>query len=183
MGDLWPRLLAAFKRPLVWWIVVAEWEQGVRVRLGKTSTSLGPGIHLRIPFLDRVYVQSVRLRTIEDSGTTATTKDGKTVTISFALSFSIVSMIDFYRSMASPEQTLTTRVSASIVEAVAQLESSEVSQASIQGAASVGDTDAFGLSEIDIQITAVAVCRTYRVLSRAYRSGVGLGDLDGAGER
>lgn len=183
MGELWPRLLAAFKKPLVWWVVIAEWEQGVRVRLGKRSAALAPGIHLRVPFLDRVYVQSVRLRTIEESGITVTTKDGQTVTLSYALSFSIIDILTFYRTMASPEQTLTARAAASLTTIVAQLAADDVQPEPVAQAVSLGDTGAVGLSPVEVAITGIAKCRTYRLLSNTYRSGVNLHDLDGAGER
>ena len=51
-------------RPFQWWVVVAQWELGLRIRLGKKTKALNPGIHFRIPFLDRIYIQSARLRTI-----------------------------------------------------------------------------------------------------------------------
>lgn len=54
------------------------WEAALRVRLGRRVVMLGPGFHLRIPFLDRTFVRSVRLRTISDSGQTVVTQDGDT---------------------------------------------------------------------------------------------------------
>jgi regulator of protease activity HflC (stomatin/prohibitin superfamily) len=44
------------------WIVVPPWDQGVRVRLGKNATRLGPGFHLRVPFVDDVTLVNTRLR-------------------------------------------------------------------------------------------------------------------------
>jgi hypothetical protein len=44
------------------WVVVAPWERGVRVRLGKRARQLEPGFHFRIPVLDRVLLVNTRLR-------------------------------------------------------------------------------------------------------------------------
>lgn len=33
------------------WIVIAPWEVGVRIRLGRKAVALGPGLHLRIPWV------------------------------------------------------------------------------------------------------------------------------------
>jgi hypothetical protein len=44
------------------WIVIAPWEIGVRVRLGKNAVSLRSGLHLRIPFIDAITLVNTRLR-------------------------------------------------------------------------------------------------------------------------
>ena len=46
------------------WIVVAPWEVGIRVRIGKHARALQPGPHFRIPFLDRITVVNTRLRVL-----------------------------------------------------------------------------------------------------------------------
>lgn len=44
------------------WIVIAPWEIGVRVRLGKLATAMMPGFHFRIPFIDAITLVNTRLR-------------------------------------------------------------------------------------------------------------------------
>ena len=44
------------------WVVIAPWEIGVRVRLGRAGVALAPGPHWRIPFLDEVTLVNTRLR-------------------------------------------------------------------------------------------------------------------------
>ena len=53
-----------------WWIVVAPWEIAIRVRLGKTATSLLPGFHFRIPFLDEIHIVNTRTRIVRTPVTT-----------------------------------------------------------------------------------------------------------------
>ena len=47
-----------------WWVIVAPWEQGLRVRAGKHVLLLKPGLHVRIPYIDQVFIQSSRLRIV-----------------------------------------------------------------------------------------------------------------------
>ena len=58
-------LFAQLSNVLTWVVVVAPWEQALRIRWGKTATLLKGGVYLRIPFIDRIYRQSVRKRTSE----------------------------------------------------------------------------------------------------------------------
>lgn len=58
------------------WIVIAPWEIGVRIRLGKQATALVPGVHFRVPFVDAITLVNTRLR-IE--GTPPITVAGKTI--------------------------------------------------------------------------------------------------------
>lgn len=44
------------------WLVVAPWEVGVRVRLGRQAKKLLPGLHFRIPFVDEVHLVNTRMR-------------------------------------------------------------------------------------------------------------------------
>lgn len=44
------------------WVVIAPWEIGVRVRLGKNAVALKPGSHLRIPFIDVITLVNTRMR-------------------------------------------------------------------------------------------------------------------------
>ena len=73
----WLSSVFGFFKSFQLWVTVAPWEMGLRVRLGKTATVLCPGPHWRIPFLDRMFVQQVRLRSLGIGGQTVTTKDGK----------------------------------------------------------------------------------------------------------
>src|SRR5467141_2687015 len=96
-------LLRAFAQPFQWWIVIAPWEQGLRVRIGKIAAELGPGIHFRIPFFDRIYVQSIRLRTIMRSNQTVSSFDGHPLALSFSIDFSITNLREMFDTLSSPE--------------------------------------------------------------------------------
>lgn len=65
------RILDSWK----FWIVVASWEVGVRIRLGKNAVAMRPGLHLRLPFIDVIVLVNTRLRI---DGTPPVTVQGKT---------------------------------------------------------------------------------------------------------
>lgn len=44
------------------WVIVAPWDVGLRVRLGRRAVALQPGPHFRIPFLDEIVLVNTRQR-------------------------------------------------------------------------------------------------------------------------
>ena len=89
------------------WVIVQPWEQGLRVRAGKKKKLLYPGIYFRIPYLDAVYVQEVRLRMISLSIQTITTADGQTLTINSSLGYLIEDIEKMYDTLFHPEGTIS----------------------------------------------------------------------------
>jgi len=57
-SDGFSRIVDAWKC----WIVIAPWEIGVRVRLGRNADAMQPGFHFRIPFVDVITLVNTRLR-------------------------------------------------------------------------------------------------------------------------
>jgi len=174
------QILSAFSKPFKWWVVIAPWEQGILVRLGKVAYGLQPGFHFRFPFLDRVYVQSIRLRAIHDSNQTVMTTDGKAITISSSLEFSVSDVRKLYETIANPEQTLLLRNQSLITEWVSSHALKEVTARSLQDHVT-GKLDGvqWGLSGLRMRVVSFVSVRTYRLLMNDYRGGAGLEDLEG----
>ena len=85
------------------WVIIQPWESGLRVRKGKTIKELSPGIHFKIPYLDSIYAQENRLRIVEMSMQTLTTKDNKTITIEGAIGYKITDLKKLYDTLYQPE--------------------------------------------------------------------------------
>lgn len=167
-------------RPLKWWVVVAEWEQGVRVRLGKKPKHLLPGLHFRIPWVDRVYVQSVRLRTfVAASNATCQTRTGRTAVLSLAIHFRVENILRLYDTMSSPESTLGTLA---VEKAIAFIEGSSLDVCSADVAAAIEldkeEVSAWGLADLRISVTGFAYCRALRVMAHDYAGSTGMLSLD-----
>lgn len=88
MGEFF-KWLAELIKGAKCWITVLPWELAVRVRAGKHTAQLGPGLHFRIPYLDDVRVVNTRLRVAPVPSHTLSTKDGKAVTVAGAVGFCI----------------------------------------------------------------------------------------------
>lgn len=89
------------------WVIVQPWEQGIRVRGGKNTKKLYPGMHFKIPYYDSVYVQETRLRVVSLTIQTLTTKDFKSITANNSLGFSIFDIEKLYNTLYHPEGTVS----------------------------------------------------------------------------
>lgn len=148
-----------------WWVIVAPWEQAVRVRLGKHVVLLEAGCHLRIPFADRIFRQSVRRRFTGVPTQTVTTKDGKTVTVGGGLAYSIVDVLRLYSTLHDAEDVIQTEANAAVARFVSAHDLTDCLPPSIE--AHVGahmDLEQYGLEAGDFCVTDFAVARTYRVI-------------------
>ena len=165
------QILSSLAQPLKWWIVIAPWEGALRIRLGKVAGELGPGIHFRIPFLDRLLVQSLRLRSISDTGQTVTTCDGKVVTIAIGIEYGIGNLLRVYEVLANPEAVLMYRVQGIIAGHVTAIAADTLSPQSIEQAVVKNLPVAeWGMDRLRIHVTSFAFVKTYRLLMNDYRT-------------
>lgn len=173
------QLFSAASQPFQWWVIVAPWEQALRIRRGKTAKLLGPGMHFRIPFLDRVYRQSLRKRVVTDTGQTVTTKDGKVVTVAIAATFEVSDLLKLYGALANPEVVLLTKIQSRVTAHVAATDAADLSPTSIERAG-VPDSQLcrdWGIASVELAVIGFAFVQTYRLLMNDYRTLSGL-DVD-----
>lgn len=172
------QILRVAAKPFQWWITIAPWEQGVRVRLGKRLCELGPGVHLRIPLADRIYVQSTRVRIVSTNNQTVSTMDGKVVTLHLAVRFSIGSVLEVYQSVSDPGVTVLNAVMSWASEHVSTTHSDSLTHRSLE---SFIDDRArsceWGLTNLSAKVLGFAFVRTYRLLVHDYERSYGL-DLE-----
>lgn len=148
-----------------WWYLVAPWEQSVRVRLGTKVAVLGAGVHMRIPFVDRVFRQSTRRRFLNICSQTISTSDGKAVTISGALGYEIHDIGKLYDTLHDAQDTLEAECLGSVAQFVASRKIVEVQPALVQAhVMEVLDLERYGLGGVEFFITNFAVVRTYRLI-------------------
>jgi hypothetical protein len=174
-------ILQAFGKPFQWWVVVAPWERGLLIRLGRVAKVLEPGPHFRIPFLDRVYVQSIRKRTIVDTGYSVTSKDGAVLTVSIAIDFAITDVRCLYDSMANPEVTISTMAASRIAQYVSGCDRVDLSPDAIGSDATrnvLPRPETMGIGDFDVRVTGFAFSRALRVMMNEYRHGSGLYDFE-----
>ena len=167
----WLSEFFGFFRAFQFWVIVAPWELGLRVRLGNRAQVLRPGPHWRIPFLDRIFVQSVRLRAISDSGQTVTTRDGKILTLAVAVTYHIEDIEKLYNSVSSPESTLLHQIQGIIANEVSTHDASGMTPASLESLITEKlPCTEWGLGSVRLMITTFAFIRAFRIMQYDYRS-------------
>lgn len=82
-------LLQASVEMLVPFVILAEYQEGVLLRLGRFHRKLSPGFHWKIPYFDSVLHDDVKPRTERLSGLAATTMDGKSIGFDAVVTYSI----------------------------------------------------------------------------------------------
>lgn len=158
-------LLNAIKEMFTWWITVAPWEQGIRVRAGKHVKLLTSGLHVRIPILDRFYLQSIRLRYISIPTQTITTKDGKALTVSGGLAYSITDVLKLYSTIHDPVDTIQLMCCGAVASAVEAGMATELRPQSVESAVCAQlSLEKFGIGDVEFKITDWALVRTYRLI-------------------
>ncbi len=147
------------------WVTVAAWEQGVLVRLGKHTHHLAPGVHWRIPFLDRVVIAGVRERVVCSPNGTVTSQDGQAFTFGFSLRFSIVDLRKMVETVARPAEVLESTALAAGASLISSSSAAELSADNVATAAGAAiDGPRMGLSVVEAHVVTFAKCRTLRLL-------------------
>lgn len=169
-----------------WWYVVAPWEQSVRVRMGTRVQVLGAGVHVRIPFADRVFRQSTRRRFIPVTTQTVTTTDGKAVTVSGALAYEIHDIGKLYDTLHDAQDTLEAEAAAAVARYIAGRSISALRPAGIEThVVESMDLTRYGLRGAEFAVTDFAAVRTYRLLQsqpKDWSHGAALNTERGDGE-
>lgn len=159
------QMLASFFRLFRWFITVSPWERGLRVRLGKHVRLIEPGWHFIIPYVDKVYVQSVRRRVTDLSKQTLTTRDGKTITVAGSLGYEITDIRKLYESLHHPEDTLANMTQAAIADFICRHDVGDLGVDDVTHAITDEmDFEQYGISNTNVVFNDFAVVRTYRII-------------------
>lgn len=165
MSEFFRSLISGARR-LRPFVVVGPWEQGVRIRFGKTAKLLGPGWHWIIPILDRVIVHGVQRRTVNIPMQTVTTSDGIPITIAGACAYTIKDLLTLYRELHCPDDAVISFSQGAVAKYITTNSVTKINPASI-AAFVVEETDLskYGLSQIEVFITDMVRVKTYRIIN------------------
>lgn len=175
MGEAFAGLVRVIRGLFTWWVVVAPWESGLRSRGGRRAVELKPGVHLRLPSFDRIYVQSVRTRTSQLHVQTITTLDGLTVTVSGNLKYHIEDLPKLYNTLDHGEDTIEAIAMGVVAETIAGLKREQCTPSTVTDTAeSHLDLTPYGIgADIEITLTTFAFVRTYRLIMDNQHTGYG----------
>lgn len=145
------------------------WEKGIRIRLGKRWTLLNEGVYLKLPIIDRVYVQSTANRIIAGPVQTLTTICGKTLTISVTIGYCIEDVSKLYKKVYHTELTITNMVLGQVSQFIANNRIEDCKPKAIESfisdAIKISD---LGIGNVSAKITGYALVRTYRLISDSH---------------
>lgn len=147
------------------WIIIQPWEQGLRVRSGKHIKKMKGGIYFRIPYIDSLYVQETRLRVADLPIQTLTSKDISTITLNGAIGYSISNLETLYKTLYTPEKTISNMVMSEIADFVFSNNVTDVNPIKIQESIlkKLNDQN-YGLKFEYFKITNFAVVKTFRLI-------------------
>ena len=155
-----------FRSIFQWWVTITPWQQGVRIRLGKHTKLLGPGIHIKFPIVDIVYMQPIRVRAQHIGSQTLTTNDKKTVSLASALQYQITDLLKLYSTLHNAHDTIeqmTQGLVSSYVRAadLDTINGNELEQHIINEL----KISQYGIEVIGFRLTSFTAVRTYRLIS------------------
>jgi len=162
------------------WTTVLPWERGLRVRLGRWTRLLEPGLHWRIPFLDVVRLINSRLRIASIPCVTVTTQDGKTVTAAGAVGFRITDPYKALLTIQNPEDAAAALAQAGfaayLIVRKADALSVEEMEREVLGVLASSGLD--GLEFEFVKVVDFAIVRTIRLLQEQWRPNTGFSNFE-----
>jgi len=158
--------LKQFYQLFSWFFVVAPWEQAIRVRLGKKSPLLNAGWYFKVPFIDRIFCQTIRYRMTNLKAQTLTTKDGKVITCGASVGYSIKDLNVLYDTIEQPLETINNEVSGLVSEFVGSHNISECTIPSLQKyVMEKMDLRKYGLEGERFYVISFATAKTLRIIT------------------
>lgn len=149
-----------------WFVIVAPWEQAIRIRGGKRVRLLTAGTYLRIPIVDRVYRQPTRLRRAVIPGQLITASTGETIALSGSLGYSIEDLEMLYQKMHDAQDTIQAEVSGLIAEYVSASSLEKCKPAAIEARVNEKlQLNRYGLKCAGFMVIDFAVVKTYRLIN------------------
>lgn len=154
-----------------WVVIVAPWEQAIRVRAGKNVHLLRAGAHLRIPFIDRFYRQPIRMRRAIVPSQLVTTKDGKAIALSGSLGYEISDLLKLYQTMHDAQDTIQADAQSRVAEFISAHTMEECSPVNIETHVEKYLRLArYGLKVDEFKVVDIAVVKPYRLISGELRT-------------
>lgn len=168
--------IAALLREIKLWQTVPPWELGVRVRFGKRVSVLQPGIHWKIPLLDKINCINVRLRVASVPTITVSTLDGRAVTVSGNVGFCISDPLLAAMRFSMPEDVCAAYAQGALSEVVSKGNWSDLNQEDVSRDVMKqlqAKFDGNGMRIDFFNATEFVCVRTLRLLQESWRPSTG----------
>lgn len=159
-------LLKYISQLFSWFVVIAPWEQAIRVRLGKNTRLLTAGWYIKIPFIDKIYKQSIRRRLRQVRPQTLTSQDRHVITCAGAVGYYVKDLNKLYDTLESPNDTIENEIAALVAEFVGRNNLKDCSSQGLEKFVKERmDLSRYGLSGDEFYLTSFSTCKTYRFIT------------------
>lgn len=156
--------------------IVRTYEQGVRFTNGIHSEKpVSPGVYAVIPFFDDIEKVNIQEDTIDLPMQTVTTKDEKSVTLSWNVEYQVVDAVKHFMAVRDFDENMPRRAARHIASRVRDktlvelTEDQKELEDSLKGTLNT-KAKTWGVKILDVGITDIVQAKTYRFIS-----GSGLG--------
>lgn len=149
-----------------WIYTIQPWEQALRVRAGKHVKKIPPGIHLRIPFVDAVFMQSVRFRACSIDSQTLTTRDSSTITLAGSMRYRIDAIEKMYLMVYNVADTVKQEIQGAVTQYVITHDACDCTPEKMHAyVSSTLDFSKYGFADVEFFLTNFAKVKTYRLIN------------------
>lgn len=118
MFDKLITLLQEFYQQLNPFVIIDMWEKGLHLRMGKFHDIKDPGLHVKIPFIDSVWKQTVVTQSLDLRPQSITSADYKNIVVKAIVRYNISDAFLFLTKLAHPTDVLIDTTGAMIREII-----------------------------------------------------------------
>lgn len=118
MFDKLITLLQEFYQQLNPFVIIDMWEKGLHLRMGRFHDIKEPGLHIKIPFIDSVWKQTVVTQSLDLRPQSITSADYKNIVVKAIVRYNISDAFLFLTKLAHPTDVLIDTTGAMIREII-----------------------------------------------------------------
>lgn len=151
------------------WFLVYPWQAAIRVRLGNRVKDFGPGVHFKIPWIDRVFIQGTRTCSVLLPLQSLTTTDKKIANVMAVVNYRLIDLRAVYETTYRVSDWIISNAMSAVAGYVSHRTGDETMADGIGTAIRdqlIGASER-GIEIEDISIVAFSVCKAYRLIGES----------------
>jgi regulator of protease activity HflC (stomatin/prohibitin superfamily) len=150
-------------------MVIPEYDKGVRLRLGRYHSTLGPGPHWKIPFVDEIITSMVVPTTLNLDEQSVTTKDNKSIVVRCIIKYEVADVKKLLLEVGSASDALADMVQGIIRDKIIMRDWAECNSDGLVGdiqRLSKNEAKRWGINLVSVVITDLSEMRSIRLLNK-----------------
>jgi len=155
-------------KDIIIWYVLAEYEGGFILRLGRFKRLLKTGVNWKIPFADDIHITKIVPTTTPLRAQTLTTKDGKQIVVSSIIKYQVTNVQKFLLTIWDSDDVLRDTTMGAIKSVIADTESVNIRGHEIEQQVSdivQGEVRKYGVKVHRITFVDIGMVRSFRLIT------------------